>query len=493
MSIWSVAVSAVALLGGLFGYLQRRKPQSPTPQDWSVCSASGKAGQAQGDTVRVAVLGDLHLDPSEMDLFHECQGHLKRHLDQSASSRVVSLGDLAGYKSDPGSQKCFDRAEGFLSGFGRPYNIVTGNHDLESVDFLTDEQNLAAWKKTFDTEPYWCTEVSANTVFVGLSTVRFRDSPGSCHEVWVDDAQFEWFERTVEQYKDWNVFVFSHAPILGCNLKALQKVHIKNMCAWMNHSDRPERFLAVVRSSPQIKAWFSGHFHLSHDYIDSISTVGQCAFVQVGVMGESSQRDKRRQTRLLDISSDGYRVYTVNHHIGGSLRLDLAKGYADSAPPTPIAIAEAIADEKGFVASGDTGMFVSRDPPEEDGCVIDPDGKVECWYHMPNGALLQMVDNQLLEYEPTTRAPLGLVCLNVAGREIHVQEDGSILLVHSTAEEFITERIAPNADGSYRRIFQFNKWKTRGLQEEAIRRAALRATDSNGDLEATQCALPVPY
>ena len=71
----------------------------------------------------------------------------------------------------------------FLEGFGRPYDLVTGNHDLESVDFVSDEENLEAWKRSFDTEPCWVREVGSNTVLIGLSTTRFRDSPGSVHEV----------------------------------------------------------------------------------------------------------------------------------------------------------------------------------------------------------------------------------------------------------------------------------------------------------------------
>lgn len=42
----------------------------------------------------------------------------------------------------------------------------------------------------------------------------------------------------------------------------------------------------------------SGHFHLSHNYSDSISVVGQTAFVQTGVIGESN-RDGYRHSRVL--------------------------------------------------------------------------------------------------------------------------------------------------------------------------------------------------
>ncbi len=36
---------------------------------------------------------------------------------------------------------------------------------------------------------------------------------------------------------------------------------------------RPERFLDFVSRHRNVRMWFSGHFHLSHNYPDSITTV----------------------------------------------------------------------------------------------------------------------------------------------------------------------------------------------------------------------------
>lgn len=43
----------------------------------------------------------------------------------------------------------------------------------------------------------------------------------------------------------------------------------QNGCAWLNHSSGDEErrvFLRLCKEHHCIKAWFSGHFHLSHDY-----------------------------------------------------------------------------------------------------------------------------------------------------------------------------------------------------------------------------------
>jgi hypothetical protein len=122
------------------------------------------------------------------------------------------------------------------------------------------------------------------------------------------------------------------------NCEACLQVHVKNRCAWLNHSSNPAAFIRLVERFPNIRLWFSGvrilssvtlprspcpqvpegctgtckstrvvlrdsnsyvqHFHLSHNYADSISVVGRCAFVQVGVIGDCN-RDGLRHSRLL--------------------------------------------------------------------------------------------------------------------------------------------------------------------------------------------------
>ena len=113
------------------------------------------------------------------------------------------------------------------------------------------------------------------------------------HEVYIDDEQMTWFEQLLEQYQDRPVVVFTHAPPMGSGLKVVQNVHVKNRCAWLNHSDRPERFMQLVEKYGNVRLWFSGHFHLSQNYADSISVVGKCAFVQTGVIGECNRDGNR--------------------------------------------------------------------------------------------------------------------------------------------------------------------------------------------------------
>lgn len=58
------------------------------------------------------------------------------------------------------------------------------------------------------------------------------------HEVYIDDEQMAWFEGVLAANTDRPIVVFTHAPPMGSGLKVVQNVHVKNRCAWLNHSDR---------------------------------------------------------------------------------------------------------------------------------------------------------------------------------------------------------------------------------------------------------------
>ena len=270
--------------------------------------------------------GDLSIEEFELLLEH------KKHQASNPSSlwkcHLASLGDLGRKdirheQGDAGTTLSFQWAREYFDGFRLPYSLVTGNHDLEGLDeFDTDEANLQAWMDCFGLDqPQSCRYLGNKTLLLGLSTTRFRDAPYSSHEVHVDEAQLRWFVDMVEKHpadEGWKIIVLSHAPITGSGLRVLQSVHVTNGCAWLNHCspvDTRNLFIRTVRNSPQIKMWFSGHFHLSHDYQDAISTMNQCTFCQVGVMGPVSTRDGRRQTRLVRGNSQEWKIYTIQHHL----------------------------------------------------------------------------------------------------------------------------------------------------------------------------------
>ena len=51
------------------------------------------------------------------------------------------------------------------------------------------------------------------------------------HWVAVDAQQIAWFVKTVEEHpfeEGWQIFCFSHAPIIGSGLRVLQECHVVN-------------------------------------------------------------------------------------------------------------------------------------------------------------------------------------------------------------------------------------------------------------------------
>ena len=141
-----------------------------------------------------------------------------------------------------------------------------------------------------------------------------RDASGcSAHEVYIDEEQLQWFKGALQAAARRPVIVFSHAPPQGCGLTVIpvspspallarahaaklkfsmasrirsqqpnvakacswsvvgmrqivaaassncpvQSVHVKNRCAFLNHSSNAQEFMQLVEQHPNIALWFS--------------------------------------------------------------------------------------------------------------------------------------------------------------------------------------------------------------------------------------------
>ncbi|GMI04771.1 hypothetical protein TrVE_jg9395 [Triparma verrucosa] len=388
-------------------------------------------------------------------------------------THMVSLGDLGrkdirNLPGDAGSSLSFEMARDFLEGFDKvPYNVITGNHDLEGMfEFQTDDDNIKSFTSHFPSsslspsKPYWSLK-KGSTLLIGLSTTRFRSALHSSHEVYIDSTQLEWFTSLVSENLDKRVIVFSHAPPLGSGLRLLQDVHLKNGCAFLNHSGdlkTARRFIEVVDTFKNVKAWFSGHYHLSHDFEDSLSERGGCLFVQCGVMGGKSTRDGKRQTRICSFEGEVMTVWTVNHHEDGELVKDCDFNLETGE----------ISNRRDF-DEGDGDFVRTYVPEEEDGCYSKVEGTEStildnakdrvCWWHMSCGRVLGMHDNKLLEYDEKTLSPLGIVVEDLEGKEVIVADEGSVVILREEGCNDLSSLhvVQPNADGSYWKRFQGNK------------------------------------
>lgn len=444
------------------------------------------------DEYTIAILGDLHIDPRFMDDHLEGREHFKKILASAPNKNtaVVSLGDLG--ESKPvfpdtaelyaGTTGCFEKVREYLDGFETPFEVVGGNHDLEGIDeFPTDESNMEAYMRILGKKtPQFMREIAPKVLLVGLGSVLFRDAPYTSHEVYIDDEQIKWFEDVVTTHKaedGWKIFCFSHAPPMGSGLRVLQENHVVNGCCWLNHSggSSTRKFIELVRQNACIKAWFSGHFHLGQDYQDSITfpqgnNRGSCVFAQTSVMSRKSTRDGRRQSRLVRGNKDGFEICTVNHAKGGEVRVDATIKYIDGTHETA-------ADMHDHEDYDHDKFFSAYSPQEEDGCYLEDPSNINsavCWWHMSCGRVLGKHNGMLLEYDPSTLAPLGLVVGKdeLADRQIAILDSGleshepgsplyknreqALVLYTEGSAENITV-IHPNEDGSYWRKIVRNK------------------------------------
>mmetsp|Transcript_10378 Transcript_10378/g.18056 ORF Transcript_10378/g.18056 Transcript_10378/m.18056 type:complete len:505 (-) Transcript_10378:924-2438(-) len=428
-----------------------------------------------GPSFTLAVIGDLHLPPNDMSLFYSAREQLLQYA--GPGSRVIQLGDLGHAKHAPGSRACFEFARTYLRSFGLPLALVTGNHDFEGEEFLTDNDCLEAWLDVWQQPHFWCEDLGPSLV-IGLSTTRFRENTGSHHECFVDEVQMTWLEEQLQTAAAAGkpVMIFTHAPPMGCGLKSLQELHVRNRCAWLNHSDHPEQFMELVARFPNIRLWVSGHFHLAQDYEDSISVVGGCAFVQTGVIGQSASRDGLRQSRMITGDAHGYKVLTVTHGSTASPRLDLEGSWKDLGPPhllLPDPLLPSV-HQPGWLRSELT-------------CSVHNQHSTYAqtqWFPVGGRTILAFqADGLLLEYDCATHAPIGLVCKVPPGCSVRVLradgqpgvlEDGSdIQMVELVDEETDGIKLLTRNDhGCFYSIFQPNKYKIRKAKLLLERQAA---------------------
>jgi 3',5'-cyclic AMP phosphodiesterase CpdA len=486
----------------------------------------------------VGVLGDLHMDPRKMEDYEAGRSHFLPILEEAKNKHgnvaVVSLGDLGESKSVrpdetselfAGTTECHELAAEFLNSFGVPYELVGGNHDLEGIDeFATDEENLEMFLRVHNKPtPQFIRKVAEKTLLVGLTSTVFRDAKYTSHEVTIDKEQLQWFEDTVKAHpaeQGWKIFVFTHAPPNGSGLRVLQENHVVNGCCWLNHSNDKEcrKFIELVREHRCIKAWFSGHFHLGQDYQDSITfpTIdpevgpypnrGSCVFVQTSVMRGGTSRDTRQQSRLIRGNQDGFEICTVDHRNNGHIRLDATISYRGDSNEVGVYAHddEAYQHDEYFKVYQPTAGDELHPPDEnlvqyDETFVLDPvTVDTKAWWYMACGRVIGTLNGMLIEYDPSTLAPLGLVvgADELVGKRVAVIDsglstecelseepgmEGADCTVSEGREQalvLIDEKdgsitvVQPNEDGSYWRKIVRNKMVR---MKEARREKAVKA------------------
>ena len=166
---------------------------------------------------------------------------------------------------------------------------------------------------------------------------------------------------------------------------------------------------------------------------------GSCVFVQTSVMRSGSSRDGRQQSRLIRGNKDGFEICTVDHKDGGKIRLDATITYRDDTNEVGVYAHGDIADsdEKFFRVYQPSAGDELHPPDEgyigdrwtEDGTLLVVDEitqDTKAWWNMACGRVLGMLNGMLIEYDPSTLAPLGLIvgADELVGKKIAVIDSG---------------------------------------------------------------------
>jgi hypothetical protein len=371
----------------------------------------------------LAIVGDLHYEEEERTTLLASREQLKTYNPEC----VFSLGDMGGY-SHCGTERSFEEGHEFFSGFDVPFYPIIGNHDMECLDYDSDEMEVRLWGETFHRPcPYYTVDLDS-ALAVCLSQTRYRTNWGSAHDVMLDDEQVVWLERVIQQNTSRPIFVFSHAPILGSRLRVLQNLHLRTPNAWLNSADRPERFIQIVKDNSHITLWFSAHNHLGQDYADSIVQTYNCTFVHTGVMAQIS-RDGCHQSRLLKFSKTGFELLTVDHDTQ-ELRQDWEHDYCSG--ESKRLYQPVIAEESKYFAPA---------PYPKQGKRI---GDSRFLIHR----------GMLVEYTHAWQAPLGIVDRDCEGAQIDIHGD----VLKLTYPDGKTIDYEKNRVGRYFNIFFKNPW-----------------------------------
>lgn len=109
--------------------------------------------------------------------------------------------------------------------------------------------------------------------------------------------------------------MFTHAPMFGCGLRTVPKVHVRASNAFLNQNREPESVVRLAEKHREIKLWFSGHYHIGQNYGNSRASKFGIDFFSTGVVSSAS-RDGSRHSRIIEINGDSATVFTLDHTLG---------------------------------------------------------------------------------------------------------------------------------------------------------------------------------
>ncbi len=266
--------------------------------------------------MRITFIGDLQYWKAEVE-------NLEYKMKQVGTHRpdlAIVMGDFGGSKmrSIPG----LEETKHHVDLIGCPWQAIMGNHDVEyNEEYMYEYDPVATFRTVFGKEPYSATVIDG--VLVLCITIERQPLEGlrTIHAVYVSDEQYSWTIEQLKKHKNMPTVLVTHAHMAGAGIRCDRPLHTSATDTYLEQTFKPERWQALVREFPQIKAWCSAHLHMGHGYDSAITYRDGVMHISCGVM-TCCTRDECANTRFIDIKDGMLTVLTLDHNDDKELTVD---------------------------------------------------------------------------------------------------------------------------------------------------------------------------
>lgn len=250
--------------------------------------------------MRIVVIGDLQYQQGEEESVREAM----RNIAALHPDLTIAMGDYGSHKN-AGSEAGIKAVYNMLLECGGSLRMLVGNHDLQietgtgsgaagSIERLV--RSLCGVSST-----HGVLEFAGFRLLFLSCDLQPKDQCICRQECYLTEESFQSLTQLLEARPGVPVIVFSHAPILGCGLQTVPNVHVRATNAFLDQNHNPGRWVDWIQNHPQIKLWFSAHYHLSPESPGALSRRYGVTFLGCGAP-TSASRDGKRQSRVLEIA-----------------------------------------------------------------------------------------------------------------------------------------------------------------------------------------------
>lgn len=234
------------------------------------------------------ILGDPHL-PGR--LLEKKKRVIEKINSWNDVELVVSVGDVC---AGSGTSEEFDFAANFFSGIKAPFLTLIGNHDNYYADsgFVPAKPDERLRKIALFCHAFSGQQLYFHRLFNGVR-VFFLALDGIESNLFsaVSKKQLEWFETELNKDRVTPTVVFYHAPLWTEEVVRIFPLAV-------NYIAQPAcEFRRIVKASPQIKIWVSGHVHFG---------------MVSELLNHSFNRYEGLVTNILNCDMDGFSVLDRN-------------------------------------------------------------------------------------------------------------------------------------------------------------------------------------